>query len=114
MKKINLSAVGGAILRVLRTAGHITVIVSCLFVGFSAGEIYRAYKKGIESSELPQVQEIAVTSVAINDRGELMIIDRHSGKYMLFSDSVGQAIFNQYASKIYLKKQSGAPAETKP
>jgi len=43
-----------------------------------------------------------------------MIIDRHSGKYMLFSDSVGQAIFNQYASKIYLKKQSGVPAETKP
>ena len=113
MKKINFTSVGNSILRVLRTAGHITVIASCLFVGFSAGEIYRAYKKGIEASELPQVQEISVTSVAINDRNELMIFDRYSGKYMLFSDSVGQAIFNQYASKIYLKRQSGA-AETKP
>ena len=55
---------------------------------------------------MPQVQKIESTSIAINDRGELMVIDRQTGKYLLFQDSVGQQIFNQYASRIYVQKQS--------
>ena len=107
MKKLDFTNLGQKALNVLKTAGRVTIIVISLFIGFTSGEIYRAYKKGIATTHMPQSQKIEATSVAINDRGELMIIDRGTGKYMLFDDQVGQSIFNQYASRIYLQKQSG-------
>lgn len=108
MKTINFANLGQKALNVLKTAGRVTVIVISLFVGFTSGEIYRAYKKGIATTHMPAVQKVEITSVAINDRGELMIIDRGTGKYLLFDDQVGQSIFNQYASRIYVQKQSGS------
>jgi hypothetical protein len=107
MKKIDFTVLGSKALQALKTAGRVTIIAASLFVGFTAGEIYRSYKKGLATSHMPTVQKIEITSVAINDRGELMIIDRGTGKYLLFDDQVGQSIFNQYASRIYVQKQSG-------
>lgn len=109
MKKIDLPEIKKKTIAFLKHAGRVIVIVAALIVGFSAGEIYRAYKVGTASTKMPQVQKIDMTSVAINDRGELMIIDRGSGKYLLFQDEVGQSIFNQYASRIYLRKQGAEP-----
>lgn len=105
MKRLELKKLGDSAMKVLTTAGRISVITASLFLGFTSGEIYRAYQKGMSASKMPQVQHVETTSVAINDRGEVMIIDRESGKYMLFDDSVGRSIFNQYASRIYVKKQ---------
>jgi hypothetical protein len=44
------------------------------------------------------------TSVAVNERGELMIIDRKTGAYTLYENGLGQSIFNIYANRIYQKK----------
>ena len=109
MKNINFSNLGQKAINFLKTAGQVTIIVVALFIGFTSGEVYRAYKKGITNTtpRMPEVQKVDVTSVAINDRGELMIIDRGTGKYLLFDDQVGQSIFSQYASRIYVQKQSG-------
>lgn len=107
MKQTNKQTTKQKVLNVLKTAGSVIIIAVSLFVGFTSGEIYRAYKKGIATTHMPQSQKIEATSVAINDRGELMIIDRGTGTYLLFQDTVGQSIFNLYASRIYLQKQSG-------
>ena len=40
-------------------------------------------------------------SVAINERNELMLIDRRNGKYEIYQDSTGMQIFNLYANKLY-------------
>jgi len=106
MKNINFTKIKESAIKVFNTTGRVAIIVAALFIGFSAGEIYRSYKKGKEINSMPQVQKIESTSVAINDRGELMVIDRRTGKYLLFQDSVGQQIFNQYASRIYVQRQS--------
>lgn len=106
MKMITIARIKEKVLEFLKTAGRITLILISVFLGFASGEIYRGYLRGVASSKMPQVQMIKQTSVAINDRGELMIIDRESGKYLLFSDSVGQSIFHQYASRIYVQKQN--------
>ena len=105
MKTLDFKKIGDSAMKIFATAGRISIIVVSLFIGFTSGEIYRAYQKGMSTSRMPQVQRVETTSVAINDRGEVMIIDRGSGKYMLFDDSVGRSIFNQYASRIYVKKQ---------
>jgi hypothetical protein len=41
------------------------------------------------------------TSVAINERGELMVIDRKGGAYTLYDATVGDMIFKLYANRIY-------------
>jgi hypothetical protein len=107
MKKLDFTQLGQKALNLLKTAGRVTIIAISLFIGFTSGEIYRAYKKGIATTHMPPVQKVDITSVAINDRGELMLIDRGTGKYLLFDNQVGESIFNQYASRIYLQKQSG-------
>ena len=106
MKKINFTEIKDKAIKVFNTTGRVVIVAAALFIGFTAGEIYRSYKKGLEINHMPQVQKIESTSIAINDRGELMVIDRQTGKYLLFQDSVGQQIFNQYASRIYVQKQS--------
>lgn len=90
----------------LMTVGRVVLIATSMFLGFIGGEVYRAYIKGLEISRMPIVQKVNQTSIAINDRGELMIINRESGKYVLYEDSVGLSIFRQYASQVYIKNQN--------
>jgi hypothetical protein len=40
-------------------------------------------------------------SVAINESNEVLIIDRASGRFETYSDSVGTSIFKLYAAKMY-------------
>ncbi len=40
-------------------------------------------------------------TIAINNANEIMIIDRKTGTYQTYSDSVGISIFKMYASKMY-------------
>jgi hypothetical protein len=55
---------------------------------------------------LQSVRKIKETSVAINERGELMIIDRTNGGYVMYEDSVGQAIFTLYSGSLQSKYQN--------
>ena len=40
------------------------------------------------------------TSVAINEKNQLLLINKQTGEYILYSDSVGISIFNIYAKSI--------------
>ena len=40
-------------------------------------------------------------SVAINEKGELMLIDRKNGNYEIYDENLGKTIFEMYAEKIY-------------
>lgn len=55
----------------------------------------------IIESPLEEVKNMSQTSVAVNERLELLIIDRNTGKYKIYCDSVGLAIFEIYANRIY-------------
>jgi hypothetical protein len=38
--------------------------------------------------------------IAIDSEDKLIIMDRKTGQYIIYSDSVGSAIFRMYAAKI--------------
>jgi hypothetical protein len=81
--------------------GNIIVIASAMLIGFLIGYYYWLM---FAKANGPKVaQTMSSVSIAINDRGELMIIDRANGLYAIYQDSVGQAIFNLYASEKYNK-----------
>lgn len=40
-------------------------------------------------------------SIAVNENNELLLIEKKTGEYILYSNSIGQTIFQMYANKIY-------------
>ena len=84
--------------------GKIAIIVSAMVLGFLAGDIYHRVtdaKKEKAPMDLKVVHQLKGTSIAINERSELLIIDRQSGTYEIYQDSIGKVIFNLYASSMY-------------
>jgi hypothetical protein len=79
----------------------VAVVIAAMFVGFSLGEIYHNYKMSVKSQKMQQTRSTASTSVAVNERKELMIFDRKTGTYQVFSDSVGRMVFDIYAARMY-------------
>jgi hypothetical protein len=85
----------------LKTVGKVTIVVVAMGVGFISGEIYHNYKAHTRISSMQEPKKSETTSVAINERGELMVIDRKGGAYTLYDATVGDMIFKLYANRIY-------------
>ena len=72
-----------------------------VIIGYSVCEIYHYTKQKPPTAK--EVKKISETSVAINERGEMLIIDRKTGEYIVYQDSVGKSIFVLYANGIQSK-----------
>lgn len=105
MKKVNFKEVLEQSKDFAKKLGNLLVLVVALFAGGIIGYYYYHFSQKKEATvELEKVRGIEQTSVAINERSELMIIDRTTGKYTIYDDSVGTAIFDMYASKMYMRQ----------
>jgi len=93
-----------AVITALNKIGKATVIIAAIAIGFISGDIYNNYKNHTKLSSMQNARKTDETSVAVNERGELMIIDRKTGSYTLYENGLGQSIFNIYANRIYQKK----------
>ncbi len=40
-------------------------------------------------------------SIAVNESNELIMIERATGEYIVYSDAIGQTIFSMYANRIH-------------
>lgn len=86
--------------------GNLIVLTLALVAGFFIGYYYWVMThKAADRVQVENVKELRTTSVAINERDELMIIDRKSGRYTIYQDSVGIVVFKLYANKIYKQTQ---------
>ena len=95
--------------KVLKEALKILGFVGLVALGYILSELYHysTAEKNKESVSSPKVTKtIRQTSVAINERNELMIIDRTTGEYEIYQDSIGQSIFNLYATRIQSEYQN--------
>jgi len=81
----------------------IAVILVAMILGFVSSEAYRSYSTKNTEEKMPGTKSHRETSVAINERNEIIVLDRKSGGYTIYSDSVGLMIFNHYAAKMYYK-----------
>jgi len=95
-------------MKILGTAGKTVIIGSAMLVGFGISEALNSFKKYNEAkvSIMPPTKMFAKTSIATNESGELLIIDKASGEFSIYSDSVGTAIFNLYAGQMYVNMNS--------
>ena len=81
------------------------VILISLIIGFLVSEGYQVYLSKVAKSDPKMSRTLTQKeiSVAINERGELIFMNRIDGTYIIYSDSVGLIVFNHYASKMYFK-----------
>jgi hypothetical protein len=92
------------IFNLFKSFGKITIFIGAIFLGYISCEIYHIiHKEKNNSQPLQYVRGINETSVAINERGELMIIDRNNGKYITYEDSVCREIFLIYSASLQNK-----------
>lgn len=109
MKKLNLSwnEIKEKSTVLFKNLFNVAVITTSMVIGFFASQLYTEYKKSKNSPiTVQETQTLKNTSVAINERGELMVIDRQNGKYIIYDGEVGNVIFQLYASKIYYDQKT--------
>ena len=84
---------------------NIIIVVTTLTAGFGMGYYFQELKmkpKAVNETILNREVRIAVDS-----EDKLILMDKKTGQYSIYSDSVGRTIFRMYASKI------ASPIETK-
>ena len=77
------------------------IIVGALGAGFVIGRFTQTYPPAKEANPYQSIHSIKNVSIAVNESNELMLIDRTTGKYQMYSDSIGMAIFKMYSNRIY-------------
>lgn len=81
--------------------GNLLIVAVAMITGFFIGYYYWVMMSHAKKSPLKNTKPLSTTSVAINERNELLVIDRADGTYTVYQDSVGLMIFNLYASRKY-------------
>jgi hypothetical protein len=105
--EFDLKGLTQGIKRFCNNLGKVAVIIIAMACGYAASEIYHRYKAGTKANEMQEAKTFQETSAAVNERGELMIIDRKHGTYQIYDSQVGKTIFDLYAKEIYYKQKTG-------
>jgi hypothetical protein len=83
------------------------IVIGALVIGFQIGRKAESYspKEGDSNpySKAFSPQEI---SIAVNEGNELILIERKTGKYIVYSDEIGMTIFKMYTNRIYQDAKS--------
>ena len=85
----------------LKRLGTVAVLASALIAGFCIGYYYELALNKVKGEAWREAKTLKNTSVAVNEKEDLLIIDRKTGGYTIYSDSIGRVIFNIYAQKAY-------------
>ena len=92
------------IVKAIKPALNVVILVSVATASFKVGGMYESSKKEedikVENpySHAFSPEEI---SIAVNESNELIMIERSTGKYIVYSDQIGQTIFGMYANRIH-------------
>ena len=77
---------------------NVIIVVSTLIAGFGLGYYFQELKVKPQSvNETILNKEVRI---AIDSEDKLIIMDRKTGSYTIYSDSIGKMVFKMYANKI--------------
>ena len=87
------------LLNAANRVGNYLLLVVCLCAGFFIGRVSHQILPKEDKVDV-STKSLNSISIAINESNDLLLIDRSTGKYDVFADSVGFTIFRMYAGKI--------------
>ena len=97
MKKINFKKVKEFSFKLLKYTTIVLVVLASFFLGRYNGETNKEVEV-VESFKIVNRNEV---NIAIDERSNLMVIDKESGNYTIFEDSIDHSIFKLYARNIW-------------
>jgi hypothetical protein len=88
---------------------NVIIIASLATAAFQLGSLYQLSKKPDTKVENPYAHAFSPEeiSIAVNESNELIMIERATGKYIVYSDQIGQTIFGMYANRIHQEVNAG-------
>lgn len=89
----------------LKSAANWVLIAATAVSAFLLGYYFPKIKSTI-SGDASSVQALppTVISVSVTDRGELLIMDRRTGKFSVYDESIGLNVFKAYGARITQSK----------
>jgi hypothetical protein len=105
---MNTSIIKEKLTLAANAGGKLLIIACAMIIGYGISQ-FQGYLKNRHQSKvstMPPTQTMATVSIAVNERGELLMIDRKNGSFQIYSDTVGRGIFNLYAGQMYAKMGS--------
>ena len=83
---------------------NIIILVGAATAFFKLGEMYAGTKRETPK-EITNPYAHAFSpeevSIAVNESNELIMIERKTGNYIVYSDAIGQTIFGMYANRLH-------------
>jgi len=88
---------------------NVIAAVSLATASFQLGILYQSSKKPNIKQENPYAHAYSPEeiSIAVNESNELIMIERATGEYIVYSDQIGQTIFGMYANRIHQEVNAG-------
>jgi hypothetical protein len=88
--------------KVFTELGKYSIITIVIIAAFFLGKFYESFqnKNDIEKVVITKIERSDV-NIAIDENNHLMIIDRKTGDYVIYQDSIGNSIFKLYAKNIW-------------
>jgi hypothetical protein len=92
-----------SITKIIKPAVNVVVVVAVGTIMFKLGELHQSSKKEIVKVENPYAHAFSPEeiSIAVNESNELIMIERATGEYIVYSDQIGKTIFGMYANRIH-------------
>jgi hypothetical protein len=88
----------------LKSAVNWMLVVATAISAFLLG-YYFPKLKSLVTGEISAVEALppTVVSISVTDRGELLIMDRRTGKFNVYDESIGLNVFKAYGARITQK-----------
>ncbi|CAB4154684.1 hypothetical protein UFOVP1307_103 [uncultured Caudovirales phage] len=83
---------------------NIIILVGAATAFFKLGEMYAGIKRETPKAITnPYAHAFSPeeVSIAVNESNELIMIERRTGNYIVYSDAIGQTIFGMYANRLH-------------
>jgi hypothetical protein len=103
---LNKSNVAATLNKVKQYAIIAVAIVIGFFVGKYAHTIElstKMSKNTYRDNPYRNMRSTKDISIAVDENNELLLINKQTGKYQVYSDSIGMCIFRMYSYRIYQK-----------
>jgi|688.fasta_scaffold74055_8 hypothetical protein len=85
----------------INKAASVILVAGSLVLGFGIGYYFHILDiindKSVKVENLKTNKEVRI---AIDEANQLIIMDKNTGSYQMYSDTVGRTIFNMYAKQI--------------
>lgn len=79
------------------------ILIGALVIGFQIGKYFEKNRSLSKEEKNPYSKAFSPEeiSIAVNEGNELILIERKTGKYIVYSDEIGMTIFKMYTNRIY-------------